>query len=118
MRLKTVYSVTILAAMLVLAACNAVDTTVNTNRAVNTNTAHPPIAANGPAITPTDGARRITTVELDALMKEGKAYVVDVRTQDVYDVAHIPGSHLIPANEVFKHADKLPRDKMIVTYCS
>ena len=111
MRLKTIYSAMILGAMLVLAACNAADKTVNTNNN-NSN------AAVGPPTTYADGARRITTDELDTLMKEGKVYVVDVRSQDSWDMGHIPGSHLIPAQEFYKHVDKLPRDKMIVTYCS
>ena len=94
MRLKTIYSAMILVAMLVLASCNAVDTTVNTNH--NNNSSN---TAVGPPTTYADGARRITTAELETLMKEGKAYVVDVRSQDSYDMGHIPGSHLIPANE-------------------
>jgi len=53
--------------------------------------------------------------DLDTLMKEGKAFVVDVRTQDAYDMGHIPGSILIPAGDIQNHLDKLPRDKMIVT---
>ena len=112
MRLKTIYSAMILVAMLVLASCNAADTTVDTNNNNNSSTAV------GPPTTYPDGARRITTGELETLMAEGKAYVVDVRTQDSYDLGHIPGSHLIPATEFYKHVDKLPRDKTIVTYCS
>ncbi len=111
MRLKTIYSAMILGAVLVLASCNAADTTVNTNNN-NSN------AVVGPPTTYADGARRITTDELATLMKEGKVYVVDVRSQDSWDIGHIPGSHLIPAQEFYKHVDKLPRDKMIVTYCS
>lgn len=112
MRLRTIYSAMILVAMLVLASCNAVDTTVNTNNNNNSNTVV------GPPTTYPDGARRITTGELATLIAEGKAYVVDVRTQDSYDMGHIPGSHLIPSNEFYKHVGKLPRDKTIVTYCS
>ena len=113
MRLKTVYSAMILVAILVLVACNANDT-----KPVNSNTSYPPNSAVGPPTTHASSARRITTAELETLMKEGKAYVVDVRTQDSYNMGHIPGSVLIPATEVYKHADKLPRDKTIVTYCS
>ena len=110
MRLTTIYSAMILVGILVLASCNAVDATVNNN--INSNNVV------GPPTTYADGARRITTGELETLIEEGKAYVVDVRTQDSYDMGHIPGSHLIPAQEFYKHVDKLPRDKMIVTYCS
>ena len=110
MRLKTIYSAMILVAMLVLASCNAVDTANKNNN--NSNTVV------GPPTTYADGARRITTGELETLRAEGKVYLVDVRSQDAYDMGHIPGSHLIPAQEFYKHVDKLPRDKMIVTYCS
>jgi ArsR family transcriptional regulator len=51
-------------------------------------------------------------------MKEGKAYVIDVRSQDSYDMGHIPGSRLIPANEILNHVNELPRDKQIIAYCS
>jgi ArsR family transcriptional regulator len=111
MRLKTIYWAMILGAVLVLASCNAAEPTVNTNN----NNSNPVV---GPPTTYADGARRITTDELETLMKEGNAYVVDVRSQDSYDMGHIPGSHLIPAQEFYKFVDKLPRDKMIVTYCS
>ena len=110
MRLKIIYSGMILAAMVILAACNASDTSVITNTNTSSNPAPP---------TPhVDNARRITTDELETLMKEGKAYVVDVRNQDSFDMGHIPGSVLIPASEIYKHVNKLPRDKTIVTYCS
>ena len=114
MRLKTIYSGMILAAVVVLAACNAADTTVNTNTNTNTNASN----TAPPQTTHADGARRITTSELETLMKEGKAYVVDVRNQDSFDMGHIPGSKLIPSTEILKHVSQLPRDKTIVTYCS
>ena len=107
MRLKFIYSGIILAAIVILASCNAQDSPVNANK--------PTI---GPETTYADGVRRITTGELETLMNEGKAYVVDVRLEDAYNMGHIPGSHLIPAGDIVRHLDKLPRDKMIVTYCS
>lgn len=110
MRLKFIYSGMLLAVMVAFAACNATDTKVNTNNNVATNAA--------PQTTHTDDARRITTAELETLMKEGKAFVVDVRNQDSYDMGHIPGSRLIPASLVGNHVNELPRDKTIVTYCS
>ena len=113
MRLKTIYSAMIVVGMLVLASCNASDTTINANYVIKT-----PSTPVGPPTTYADGVRRITTGELETLIEEGKAYIVDVRSQDSYDMGHIPGSHLIPAQEFYKHVDTLPRDKMIVTYCS
>ena len=109
MRLKSLYSAIILAVALVFAACNAA------NESTNSNTA--PVAL-GPETVYADGARRITTAELDALIKANQAVVVDVRNQESFDLGHLPGSRLIPAGEVLKHVNDLPRDKMIVTYCS
>jgi 3-mercaptopyruvate sulfurtransferase SseA len=72
----------------------------------------------GPETVYADGARRITIDELDALMKNNEAVVIDVRTQPAFDQGHIPGSRLIPAGEIQNYITELPRDKMIVTYCS
>ena len=71
-----------------------------------------------PETTYADGARRVTIDELDALMKNDEAVVIDVRNQAMFDAGHIPGSKLIPAGEIQNHLNELPRDKMIVTYCS
>ena len=72
----------------------------------------------GPETTYADGARRITIEELESLMKNDEVYLIDVRSQAAYDVGHLPGSRLIPAGEILNHVNELPRDKMIVTYCS
>lgn len=91
----------------VLAGCNAKDT-------VNTKAAPLP----GSDTVYADGARRVTADELDTMLKNGQAIVVDVRNQASYDAGHIPGAKLIPSGEILNHLDELPRDKMIVTYCS
>ena len=111
MRFKNIHSAMILLAAAFLAACNAVDSRVNTNNSNISNSSSSPEAYS-------DGVRRITPAELETLIKEGKAYVVDVRSQDSFDMGHIPGSKLIPAGEILKHVNELPRDKTIVTYCS
>lgn len=112
MQLRFIYSALILAAVVILASCNAVDTKVSSQKASNSNT-----PAGADTVYP-DGARRITTTELATLMKEGKVYLIDVRLQDAYDLGHIPGSRLIPAGEILNHVNEFPPDKMIVTYCS
>ena len=103
------YVAIIFAGAVFLSACNAVDQTVNHN---------PPKPTLGPETTYADGARRITPAELDTLMKDGQVFVVDVRNQSMYDTGHIPGARLIPSTEIANHLNELPRDKMIVTYCS
>jgi len=71
-----------------------------------------------PETTYADGARRVTIDEFDALVKNNEAVVIDVRNQAMYDAGHIPGAKLIPAGEIQNHINELPRDKMIITYCS
>ena len=112
MRLKFLYCALLSAAAVIFAACNAIDQNVKTNPS---KTQAP---AQGPQMTYADGARRVTPAELDTLLKNGKVFVVDVRNQAMYDTGHIPGSRLIPSGEILNHVDELPRDKMIVTYCS
>jgi 3-mercaptopyruvate sulfurtransferase SseA len=109
MRLKFTYCFMVLAAAAVFAACNAVDHVANTKTKSVTQ---------GPETVYADGARRVTIEEMEAMLKDGTAIVVDVRNQASYDAGHIPGSRLIPAGEILNHINDLPRDKMIVTYCS
>jgi predicted sulfurtransferase len=92
------------------AACNSVHS--NANNSANNATAPAHVAQQN------DSVRRVTTAELDELMKQGKVVVVDVRTQQSYDVGHIRGAKLIPVTQVGERSKELPRDKTIVTYCS
>jgi predicted sulfurtransferase len=98
---------------LVFAGCNAVDSKVNSqaHNANNANNTTPTQQAN-------DTVKRVTTAELDELMKQGKVVVVDVRSQAMYDAGHIRGAKLIPLGEIGNRANELPKDKQIVTYCS
>ncbi|MEP6568398.1 MAG: rhodanese-like domain-containing protein [Acidobacteriota bacterium] len=83
----------------------------------NKNTA--PVTAAAPvAPAPTDGARRVTVAELKDLLDKNQAVVIDVRNQSSWDMGHIRGAKLIPEAEIVNHFDELPKDKLIVTYCS
>ena len=93
------------------AACNSVDSNSNVT-ANKVSTPSPTIAQQR------DGVQRVTTAELAELMKQGNVVVVDVRNKDMYDLSHIRGAKLIPINEIGERGKELPRDKMIVTYCS
>ncbi len=92
----------------IFAACNAVDHSAKTT----------PAQLPGSDTVYADGARRVTADELDAMVKNGQAIIVDVRNQASFDQGHIPGAKLIPAGEILNHLNELPRDKVIVTYCS
>ena len=103
-----IYSVGVLLLATVFAACNAIDTKTSSQ-------AQKPTPAGSPHA---DGVRRVTIDELEALQKEGKAFIVDVRSQDAYDAGHIPGAKLIPLEVITSRTKELPSDKLIVTYCS
>ena len=107
MRLRMIFGVMVFAAALIFAACNATDHIANTKP-----------APQGPETVYADGAKRVTIEEMEAMLKDGTAIVIDVRNQASYDAGHIPGSRLIPAGEILNHTSELPRDKMIITYCS
>lgn len=112
MSLRVLYSVGVLTLVTIFTACSLIHSKTNSQAQEAKNT--PKLTATPHA----DGARRITTQELETLMKEGKAFVVDVRTQESYDAGHIPGAKLIPSANILNHLKELPRDKIIVTYCS
>ena len=107
MRLLT-YSITALALASLLTACGL----IHSKTSQNANT------PNANATPYPDGARRVTIAELETMIKDGSAVVIDVRNEDAYNAGHIPGSKLIPSGEILNHLKELPRDKLIVTYCS
>jgi predicted sulfurtransferase len=117
----------LLFALLFAAACSSVQSNANNqaNSDANSNantrltrrsleTGPQPADAEGHA----DDVKRVTTAELETLMKEGKVLVVDVRNKAMFDAGHIRGAKLIPVGEVANRANELPKDKTIVTYCS
>jgi hypothetical protein len=70
------------------------------------------------AQTPEDGVRRVTPAEAREAVEKGKAIIVDVRGEESYNAGHVKGAHLIPLNDILARISELPRDKMIITYCS
>jgi 3-mercaptopyruvate sulfurtransferase SseA len=94
----------------VLTACNSAEW-----KSARTSPVAPAPAAAPP---PADGARRVTTAELKAMLDRNEVVVIDVRNEATYNVAHIRGAKLIPEGEVANRSDELPKNKLIVTYCS
>jgi 3-mercaptopyruvate sulfurtransferase SseA len=111
MRRNFLYPAIILLGALVFASCNSADSKV---KALSQKTDKKP----APETTYADGARRITVAELQEMLKNGEAAVFDVRNEASYDAGHIPGAKLIPADQILNHIDELPKNKLIVTYCS
>jgi 3-mercaptopyruvate sulfurtransferase SseA len=67
---------------------------------------------------PADNVRRMTITELRDALDQGKAVVVDVRGDAMYNQEHIKGSLNIPESQIVSRAGELPKDKLIVLYCS
>ncbi|HEV2912047.1 MAG TPA: rhodanese-like domain-containing protein [Pyrinomonadaceae bacterium] len=65
---------------------------------------------------PDDGAPRIALAEAHAALEKGTAIFVDVRGEDSYRVGHIKGARWMP--DIAQRIKELPRDKLIITYCS
>ena len=87
------------------------------NSAEQKNKSAAPVSAVSPAAT-SDGVRRITVAELKDLLDKDKAIVIDVRNEASYNAGHVKGARLIPVGEIQNHVNELPKDKLIVTYCS
>jgi 3-mercaptopyruvate sulfurtransferase SseA len=99
--------------LVVLTACNSAEwrnARTSPVAAASPGAPAPPVVA--------DGARRVTVPELKDLLAKNEAIVLDVRNQSSYDAGHIRGARLIPEAEVLNHVAELPKDKLIVTYCS
>ena len=114
MRLFILLMAAVTLAVFTLTACNSRDGSGRS--AAKTNASTP--ATSTQASPTSDGVQRITTVELRNALAKGEAIVIDVRSEAAYNNGHIKGARLIPAAEIASHLNELPRDKMIVTYCS
>jgi hypothetical protein len=112
-------SAALVLAIIALAACNSTETQGNKTGAPSRGNATVSLPTTTPgSIAPSDGVKRITTIELRDLLAKNAAVVVDVRPADAYRQNHIKGSISIPLEQVQSRLNELPRDKMIVTYCS
>lgn len=100
--------------VVLLAACNSNEQKVRTSGTPGPG--QPQQQGQAPVFA--DGVRRVTVTELNALLQNNEAVVIDVRTADAFNTAHVKGARLIPEAEVVKHVNELPKDKLIVTYCS
>src|ERR1044072_2838899 len=109
MRIFISFAALALLALGALTACNSAEHSAQTASGPKTPATAPQAA---------DGVRRVTVKELQDLVAKNQALIIDVRNQQAYDPGHIRGSRLIPEAEVVNHSAELPKDKLIVTYCS
>jgi 3-mercaptopyruvate sulfurtransferase SseA len=109
MRLAISFLAVAILGLAALTACNSAEKNAQSSPTAPAPSAAPPVA---------DGVRRVTVAELKDLLDKNEAFVVDVRNEASYNAAHIKGSKLIPEAETLNHINELPRNKLIVTYCS
>ena len=63
-------------------------------------------------------ARRIKVDEARQALDKGKAVLVDVRNKDAYEASHAQGAISIPLADIGSRAGELPKNKLIITYCT
>lgn len=68
--------------------------------------------------TPADDVKRISIEDARTAFDGGRAVIIDVRAEPSYKAGHIKGASLIPYNEIGARAGELPKDKLIILYCS
>lgn len=51
------------------------------------------------------------------LMKNNQVTILDVRSQEEFNLGHILGAVNIPIDELPNRYNEVPTDKLIVTYC-
>ena len=61
---------------------------------------------------------RIEAAEAKKLVDKGEAILVDVRARAAWDMGHLQGALHIPTDEVTAHLSQLPKNKLIITYCT
>jgi len=63
---------------------------------------------------------RVTVENAKAAFDNGKAIIVDVRSQQSFDVSHIVGALYVPIADMENNSAEsvLPKDQWIITYCT
>lgn len=59
----------------------------------------------------------MTQADFKPLLKHGKVFVLDVRSQNDFDEGHIPWAKHIPLKSLAKRLQELPTNKPIITVC-
>jgi 3-mercaptopyruvate sulfurtransferase SseA len=74
--------------------------------------------ATPPAAVTQETARRIPAAEARQALAQGKAVLVDVRPKEAYDASHAQGAISLPLSDLGLRAGELPKNKLVITYCT
>jgi predicted sulfurtransferase len=77
-----------------------------------------PLGAQQPIPETAPLAPRIEGAEVKRLVEKGEAVVLDVRSKEAWDLAHVQGAVHIPLNDLPHRLKELPKDKLIAAYCT
>jgi rhodanese-related sulfurtransferase len=61
---------------------------------------------------------RIEAQEARRLVDKGEAVLLDVRSRAAWDMGHVAGALHVPLSEIEARLSQLPKDKLIVAYCT
>lgn len=61
---------------------------------------------------------RVTLAEAKAHFDDESAYFVDSRGRIEYEEQHIAGAYYLPIVGLKEHLDELPKDKLVIAYCT
>jgi hypothetical protein len=116
MKVSKMLLATIALFLMFLTGCNSAETSSSDSKQLGSGQKK----SSEPASTtnPADGAKRITINEAKAAWEKDNSSVVfvDTRTKEAYKSSRIKGAYFY--GEFQPVADKLPKDKMIVAYCT
>lgn len=76
------------------------------------------MSSSAPMLAQPEEARRINPADARQALAKNEAVLVDVRDKGSYDTEHAQGALLIPLAEIPTRAGELPKDKLIITYCT
>src|SRR5258708_38481151 len=111
MRFMTWASLALVVRMGGLAACNSSEALLSGKPGASPTPQQP-------APPPADNAWRIKAAELHELWEKNEVVIIDTRAESTYKDEHIKGSISMPAGTVLAHLEELPKNKMIVAYCT
>ena len=86
-----------------------------------TNTLSVPVVTAAPLPTttaPYPNIERISVKDTKALMDKGDALLLDVRAKASYDQSHAVGAVSFPEDTFDARVGELPKDKLLVLYCT
>jgi 3-mercaptopyruvate sulfurtransferase SseA len=74
--------------------------------------------ATPPAALTQETAPRIAAAEARRALAKGEAVLVDVRPKEAYDASHAQGAISLPLSDLGSRAGELPKNKLVITYCT